>query len=48
MLTLDTYSHVLRDMQQEASDKLERILFGEVGTRGTPKEKAAVSPPITT
>ncbi|MBA3356441.1 MAG: site-specific integrase [Pyrinomonadaceae bacterium] len=27
-LTLDTYSHVLPSMQQGASDKLERILFG--------------------
>jgi integrase len=28
VLTLDTYSHVLPSMQQAASDKLERILFG--------------------
>jgi integrase len=27
-LTLDTYSHVLPTMQQAASDKLERILYG--------------------
>jgi len=27
-LTLDTYSHVLPSMQQGASDKLERILYG--------------------
>jgi integrase len=27
-LTLDTYSHVLPSMQQAASDKLERILYG--------------------
>lgn len=27
-LTLDTYSHVLPDMQQGASDKLQKILFG--------------------
>lgn len=27
-LTLDTYSHVLPTMQQGASDKLERILYG--------------------
>ena len=27
-LTLDTYSHVLPPMQQGASDKLERILYG--------------------
>src|SRR5688572_31791225 len=26
-LTMDTYSHVLPDMQQGASDKLERMLF---------------------
>jgi len=28
VLTLDTYSHVLPNMQQAASDKLESILFG--------------------
>lgn len=28
-LTLDTYSHVLPSMQQGASDKLERILYGQ-------------------
>jgi integrase len=27
-LTLDTYSHVLPSMQQAASDKLERVLYG--------------------
>ena len=27
VLTLDTYSHVLPDMQQGASDKLEGMLF---------------------
>ena len=27
-LTLDTYSHVLPSMQQAASDKLERLLYG--------------------
>lgn len=27
-LTLDTYSHVLPSMQQAASEKLERILYG--------------------
>ena len=43
VLTLDTYSHVLPDMQQAASDKLEKILFGEVGTpEAHQKEKAAV------
>ena len=43
VLTLDTYSHVLPDMQQAASDKLEKILFGEVGTppKAHQKEKAA-------
>lgn len=41
VLTLDTYSHVLPDMQQEASDKLEKILFGVVGTpEAHQKEKA--------
>jgi integrase len=44
VLTLDTYSHVLPDMQQEASDKLEKILFGEVGTqRHTKKKRQLVS-----
>ena len=28
VLTLDIYSHVLPSMQQAATDKLERILFG--------------------
>ena len=32
VLTLDTYSHVLPDMQQTAVDKLEKMLFCEVGT----------------
>jgi integrase len=32
-LTLDVYSHVLPDMQQGASDKLERILFSKTGTK---------------
>ena len=27
MLTLDTYSHILPDMQQEAADKMDKI-FG--------------------
>ena len=26
--TLDVYSHVIPDMQQEATEKLERILYG--------------------
>ena len=26
-LTMDTYSHVLPDMQQRAAEKLERMLF---------------------
>lgn len=26
-LTLDTYSHVLPDMQQQAAEKLESMLF---------------------
>ncbi|MCY4355371.1 MAG: tyrosine-type recombinase/integrase [Truepera sp.] len=30
-LTLDTYSHVLPSMQQEASDRLERLLYEERG-----------------
>lgn len=32
-LTMDTYSHVLPDMQQGASDKLERMLFTKTGNR---------------
>jgi integrase len=28
VMTLDTYSHVLPDMQREASDKMEELLFG--------------------
>ncbi len=42
VLTLDTYSHVLPDMQQMAAEKLEKILFAEVGTLlAHQKEKAA-------
>ena len=32
-LTMDVYSHVLPDMQQGASDKLERILFNKTGIK---------------
>jgi integrase len=32
-LMMDTYSHVLPDMQQGASDKLERLLFTKTGTQ---------------
>jgi integrase len=32
-LIMDTYSHVLPDMQQGASDKLERMLFTKTGTQ---------------
>jgi len=32
-LTLQTYSHVLPHMQQAASDKLERMLFGDGGLK---------------
>jgi len=31
-LTMDVYSHVLPDMQQGASDKLESLLFKKSGT----------------
>lgn len=31
-LTLDTYSHVLPDMQKEAVEKLGKLLFSGVGT----------------
>jgi len=42
VLPLDTYSHV-PDMQQAASNKLEKILFGGVRTpEAHQKEKAAV------
>lgn len=34
-LTLDTYSHVLPDMQEKAASKLEKILFGERQTNIT-------------
>jgi len=29
---MDTYSHVMPDMQQGASDKLEQMLFTKTGT----------------
>jgi len=29
----DTYSHVMPDMQQGASDKLEQMLFTKTGTQ---------------
>jgi integrase len=32
-LTLDTYSHVLPDMQESAAERLEQVLFGSVGTQ---------------
>jgi integrase len=32
-LTMDTYSHVLPDMQQGASEKLESLLFTKTGTQ---------------
>lgn len=32
-LTMDTYSHVIPDMQQGASDKLEQMLFTKTGTQ---------------
>jgi integrase len=28
VLTLDTYSHVLPDMQQQAAERIETVLFG--------------------
>jgi len=31
-ITLDTYSHVLPDMQQAATEKLERMLYSRFGT----------------
>jgi len=30
-MTLDTYSHVMPDMQREASDKMEELLFVKPG-----------------
>ena len=32
VLTLDTYSHVLPDMQKQAADCIESLLFRRVGT----------------
>jgi hypothetical protein len=32
-LTMDTYPHVMPDMQQGASNKLERMLFTKTGTQ---------------
>jgi integrase len=32
VMTLDTYSHVLPSMLQAATEKLEKMLFGSVGT----------------
>jgi integrase len=32
VLTLDTYSHVLPTMEQQATEKLEKMLYSEVGT----------------
>ena len=31
-LTLDTYSHVLANMQEKTSAKLEQMLYGKTGT----------------
>ena len=33
VLTLDTYSHVLPDMQQQAGERIENLLFRKVGTQ---------------
>jgi len=30
VLTLDTYSHVLPDMQEEAAKRIEKVLFGKL------------------
>ena len=30
VLTLDTYSHVLPDMQEEAARRIEKVLFGKM------------------
>jgi integrase len=32
VLTLNTYSHVLPTMQSDASERLEKLCFGGVGT----------------
>jgi len=32
VLTLDTYSHVLPNMQQDATAQLEEMIFGKTGT----------------
>lgn len=31
VLTLDTYSHVLPDMQQQATERIESLLFRNAG-----------------
>ncbi len=38
-LTLDTYSHVLPNMQQESAEKLENIIFERVGTQTAHESK---------
>jgi len=41
-MTLDTYSHVLPDMQQAATDKLEMMLYRKFDLSlsfGTPNER---------
>jgi hypothetical protein len=40
VLTLDTYIHVLPNIQQAAADELEKILFGNFGT---PERKGSFS-----
>ena len=32
-LTLDTYSHVLPDMQESAAERMEQVIFGTSGTQ---------------
>ena len=39
-LTLDTYSHVLPDMQRAAANKLERLVFRTLPAHQRPKTKA--------
>jgi hypothetical protein len=35
-MTLDAYSHVQPDMQKEASDKMEELLFGNRDCASSP------------
>ena len=38
-MTMDTYSHVLPSLQEEATERLENLLFSQPGTNGNGKKK---------